>query len=280
MSSPQKNTLKHTLSCPELTVINLPEPEKSEEKVDEVNKLYNRVNISEKIANGVFFINLIVSAITIFEFKYQDLFFIINIIFSITYVVLSNVIDIYFKNRAENERRKSFIKESFNVNLTKRKTYKYYNNDEQESLRKMGVNCFENLFFTKYIAKKMLITESIKVFIIVLLYIILLIQVENLELLVLITQTVFSSEYFFKYIKFLYFKVHVTRIYQKLFDIFVTTHAEDDKVTRIKILDAAMDYECLKFYCKISLSSRIYNKYNNKLNKEWDELYHSSIVYH
>ncbi|KAL6630727.1 hypothetical protein U3516DRAFT_619660 [Neocallimastix sp. 'constans'] len=265
MSSPQKNTLKHTLSCPELTVINLPEPEKSEEKVDEVNKLYNRVNISEKIANGVFFINLIVSAITIFEFKYQDLFFIINIIFSIT---------------AENERRKSFIKESFNVNLTKRKTYKYYNNDEQESLRKMGVNCFENLFFTKYIAKKMLITESIKVFIIVLLYIILLIQVENLELLVLITQTVFSSEYFFKYIKFLYFKVHVTRIYQKLFDIFVTTHAEDDKVTRIKILDAAMDYECLKFYCKISLSSRIYNKYNNKLNKEWDELYHSSIVYH
>ncbi|KAG4099414.1 hypothetical protein H8356DRAFT_1667118 [Neocallimastix lanati (nom. inval.)] len=280
MSSPQKNTLKHTLSCPELTVINLPEPEKSEEKVDEVNKLYNRVNISEKIANGVFFINLIVSAITIFEFKYQDLFFIINIIFSITYVVLSNVIDIYFKNRAENERRKSFIKESFNVNLTKRKTYKYYNNDEQESLRKMGVNCFENLFFTKYIAKKMLITESIKVFIIVLLYIILLIQVENLELLVLITQTVFSSEYFFKYIKFLYFKVHVTRIYQKLFDIFVTTHTEDDKVTRIKILDAAMDYECLKFYCKISLSSRIYNKYNNKLNKEWDELYHSSIVYH
>ncbi|OUM61481.1 hypothetical protein PIROE2DRAFT_62488 [Piromyces sp. E2] len=288
MSDKQQKRIKHNLSCPELTVLTLnfdnneesnEKTSENNEKIDEVSKLYKKVNILEKIANGVFYINLIVSAITIIEFKFQDLFFIINIIFSITYVVITNLVDIYFKNIAENERRKSFIKESFNVNITKRITYKYYNNEEQESVRKMGINCFENLFFTKYIAKKMLVTESIKVFVIILLYIILLIQVKDLELLVLITQTVFSSEYLFKYIKFVYFKIQVTRIYLKMYDMFITNPGQNEKVMMVKILDATMDYECLKFYCKISLSPRIYKKYVSKLNKEWDDLYHNYIFY-
>jgi len=278
--------IKHNLSCPELTVltINCDNNEENieknnDEKIDEVSKLYKRVNILEKIANGIFYINLVVSAITIIEFKLQDLFFIFNIIFSITYVVITNLVDIYFKNIAENEPRKSFIKKSFNVNITKRVTYKYYNNEEKDSVKKMGINCFENLFFTKYIAKKMLVSESLKVFIIVLLYIILLIQVKDLELLVLITQTVFSSEYLFKYIKFVYFVVQVSRIYAKMFDMFITNPRIDEKIMMVKTLDATMDYECLKFYCKISLSSRIYKKYVSKLNKEWDELYHKNILH-
>lgn len=123
----------------------------------------------------------------------------------------------------------------------------------------------------------MLIVEGIKVFIIILLYIILLIEVEELELLVLITQTLFSSEYFFKFIKFIYFKNHVNRIHGKLYDMFITSPNQAEDIMRVKILDATMDYECLKSYCQISLSSRIYRKYNNKLSDRWKEIYENDI---
>jgi len=251
---------------------------KNDKKIDDVSKFFNRVKIMEKISDCIFYINLIVSGITIIEFEYQNLFFILNIVFSITYVVLTNVNDIYFKNVAENERRKSFIKDSFDVDITKRVTHLYYNNEEHESVRRMGVDCFENLFFTKFITKKMLATESIKVFIILILYIVLLIQVKNLELMVLITQTVFSSEYLFKYIKFIYFKIHVTRIYSKLYDMFITFPIDDNDKMKVKILDATMDYECLKFFCKIPLSTTIYNKYREKLNKGWNDLYQKHMI--
>ena len=248
-----------------------------EEKVDEISKLYKRVTVSERIAEIIFYFNIVISAITIFEFKYQDLFFKINIISCILYVTLSNITDIYFKNIAENERRKGLIKHSFHVNITKRKTKMYYNNNEQESIRKMGIDCFENTFFTKFIVNKMMITESIKVFVIILIYIILLIEVTNTEFLVLITQTIFSSEYFFKFIKFCYFKLQVSRINEKFYDMFVLNPPNDENIMIVKILDASMDYECLKFYCKISLSSRVYKKYKDKLTDEWESLYHENI---
>lgn len=142
------------------------------------------------------------------------------------------------------------------MNITKRVTHKYYNNEEKDSVKKMGINCFENLFFTKYIAKKMLVTESLKVFIIVLLHTILLIQVKDLELLVLITQTVFSSEYLFKYIKFVYFIVQVSRIYAKMFDMFITNPRIDEKKMMVKTLDVKFNvrYACATYYLHINIT--------------------------
>ena len=40
-------------------------------------------------------------------------------------IVLMNVNDMFLKNTAEKERRKSFLKESFNINLTPNQTNKY-----------------------------------------------------------------------------------------------------------------------------------------------------------
>lgn len=33
-----------------------------------------------------------------------------------------------------------------------------------------------------------------------------------------------------------------------------------------------MDYECLKSYCKILISSKIFNKNNEKWSKEWNKI--------
>ncbi|ORX43895.1 hypothetical protein BCR36DRAFT_459213, partial [Piromyces finnis] len=251
--------------------------EKGQKEKDDVGKLFKRVDTLENITDFLFYINLVVSGITIIEFEYQDLFFIINILTSLTYILLTNFNDIYYKNVAENERRKVFIKDSFNVAITDKTTSRdYYNNEEKESIKKMGLNTFENVFFTKFIVKKMTIFESLKAFVIIVLFVFLLVEVKNLEFLVLITQTVFSSEHLFKYVKFCYFKLHVVRIYRKLREVFVVNPPSNENVFIVNILDSTMDYECLKFYCKVSLSFRIYKKYNEKLNKEWDNIYENA----
>lgn len=42
--------------------------------------------------------------------------------------------------------------------------------------------------------------------------------------------------------------------------------------TEVLLLDATMDYECLKSYCKIATSSKIFNKYNKEWSDEWNKL--------
>lgn len=59
-----------------------------------------------------------------------NVFIIFSIISTLGYLALSNLNDIYFRNLAETERRKSLLKESFNVNTTIKETNKYYNNEE------------------------------------------------------------------------------------------------------------------------------------------------------
>ena len=94
-------------------------------------------------------LNIIISFILIFDFEYKSIIIIISIILTIGYVILTNINEIYFSNLAENERRKSLIKESFGVNTTLRETKSYYNNSEEPSIEKLGLNCYESAFLQK-----------------------------------------------------------------------------------------------------------------------------------
>ena len=45
-----------------------------------------------------------------------------------------------FKNFAENERRKTLLSNAYGSELTDKKTVGYYNNNEKNSIKKLGVN--------------------------------------------------------------------------------------------------------------------------------------------
>ena len=102
----------------------------SVKRKDEVQELYDRCDGINKFSNLLFIINIILSFILLFSFKSRDVFVIISLMFTIAYVTLVNINDLYFSNLAENERRKSLLKESFGVNTTIKETKKYYNNGE------------------------------------------------------------------------------------------------------------------------------------------------------
>ena len=126
-----------------------------EERKDEIQELYDKCDNIAKKSNILFIINIILSFILLFDFKYREIFIIGSLLLTIVYVILTNINEMYFSNLAENERRKSLLKESFNVNTTLKETNKYYNNEEKPSIIKLGLNCYESVFFTKKVVDKM-----------------------------------------------------------------------------------------------------------------------------
>lgn len=169
------------------------------------------------------------------------------------------------------KRRKSLLKESFDVDTTIKETNKYYNNNKEPSIEKLGLNCYESAFFTKNIVAKMLPINIIKVSILAIVYIILMVNLENLDLLLIITQTLFSAEIVFYFIKLCYYKFQLDKICKKFQDIFFIIGLSN-KEGQVLLLYAILDYECLKSYCKISISSKIFFENNEKWSKEWQEI--------
>lgn len=243
----------------------------NDDRKDEIQELYDRTNKISNLGNILFWLNIIISFILIFDFECKSIIIIISIIFTIGYVVLTNINEIYFSNLAENERRKSLIKESFGVNTTLRETKNYYNNSEEPSIEKLGLNCYESAFFTKKVVDKMMLGWIIKATVIIIIYIFLMIQLENLDVLSIITQTIFSAEIICYFIKLCYYKFQLDKVCKEFQDIFFVLGLLNAD-TKILLLDATLDYECLKSYCKISTSSKIFFKNNKHWSKEWQIL--------
>ncbi len=241
------------------------------ERKDEIQELYDKCDNITKKANILFIINIILSFILLFDFKYREVFIIGSLLLTIAYVILTNINEIYFSNLAENERRKSLLKESFNVNTTLKETNKYYNNEEEPSIVKLGLNCYESAFFTKKVVDKMLPINILKIIVLTIIYIILMIKLENMDLLLVITQTIFSAEIIFTFLKLCYYKFQLDKICKEFESIFFKIGFKNKDID-VLILDTTMDYECLKSYCKISTSSKIFFDNNEKWSKEWQKL--------
>ena len=237
---------------------------------DEVSKLYSITNNVNNVANIVFILNIMCTFILAIDFKYRNMVVILSIILTISYVVIININGMYFNNLAEKERRKSLLKESFNIPITLKETKKYYNNKATPSIKKLGLNSYESVFFTMNVVNNMILKDLVKMVLLVVAYIIFMIQLDNLDILLIITQTLFSSEFIFYFIKLIYYKFQLEKISNEFHDIFFII--KDVKNKNILILNSVMEYECLKNYCEILTSSKIFFKNNDKWSKEWKDI--------
>ena len=238
---------------------------------DDASKHFKIVRIFEKITNLLFWLNMVINVILLINLNFKFCIALISLAITIVYVVLMNINDIFLKNTAEKERRKSFLKESFNINLTPNQTNKYYNNKLEPSFQKMGLNCYESLFFSRRIANKMLSINTLKIVFVIVIYVIMFALVDSIDILLVATQTLFSAEVLFYFIKLCYYNFHLNKLDEELYNLFFSMNSVTDE-TKIIILEKVFDYECLKNYCKISLSSAIFNKYNDKWSKDWRKI--------
>ena len=116
-------------------------------KKDDVSNLYNIVNSCKKIINCTFYLNIILSLVSIYLNSSKIL--VLQLITIFLNILVSFLSDFIFFPKSEEERLRSNIKNSLGVNVTEYDTDGYYNNKQKHSIHKLILNTFENIFFTK-----------------------------------------------------------------------------------------------------------------------------------
>ena len=76
--------------------------------------------------------------------------------------VLGVGIRLYWTPRAEDQRRLDLISNAFNIPLTHEQTTGYYNNDETDPVRRLGVAVMENSHFSTGVTLEMALHERLR----------------------------------------------------------------------------------------------------------------------
>ncbi len=245
------------------------------ERKDEVNELYEAASYVSTIARVVFAVSIVCSIIMLTDLE-GILCCIVKttaVISTITYVFLVNLHDMHFFYQAESERRKTLISNALGIEASSSEINLYYNNPEKQSVIRLGVNSYESAFFTKKIIAKMLMSRGIGGLAVGIIYITLLLSSSDLDVIILVTQTLFSGEILIGIIKLTFYYSKLNIVLEEFHGILIKSRVSSQKELDALLLDAVMDYECLKSYCQIALSSRVFYKYNTQWSKEWKKLY-------
>lgn len=236
---------------------------------NDVNDDYNKCIFLEKIITYLFLVILILSIIN--TYINNEIVIYLIVFLNIAYVIISFINDIYFINVAENERRKTNISNSFKVNITSKKTNLYYNNQFEPSIKKMGVNSFESTLYTKNTLSKMILYNALKTFLLGVMWIIIIVNVKNINIFQITTELFFSAEVLLVLIKNIYYYFETKKLYDDFYYQFITKKYNESDDLPI-ILQYVLEYECLKSYCHFLLSERIFEKYKTKIKEEWTSI--------
>lgn len=239
---------------------------------NESNKLFDKCSKNEDIMLVIYIVNILFMILVCCDIK-EEIICILNyglIVLNIAYIIISGYNDMFLKNKAENELRKTMISNSFNINITKTKSKDYYSNSVDPSIEKMGINNFESVLYTNKITEKLIFRNIIKTVILIVLWIIAITRIENLEITVLLTQIIFSTDVLLDLIKIIYYHSNVSILFDKFYKVFVTDGYKENDMPII--IEYVMEYECLKNYCHIVLPNSIFNSEKELIEKEWKEI--------
>jgi hypothetical protein len=250
--------------------------EASLERIDELEKYYKPIENIDASNNWVFWLSAILSIAVFFKNQIpwstlQDLPETLFITAVIIHLTLSLYTRFYLFPFAERKRRRQLLSDSFAVPLITEITQKYYNNEISPSIARLGANLLENTLFAKNISLKMVQSERIKIFVYFLIWILAVYwRSTNLGLLVIITQTIFSSQLIENWIRLELLAKETDKLYDDLYNKFLhkTDLSSSDGIA--SVLDAFATYESVKSMTGIRQLRSIFLNVNPDLSKEWD----------
>lgn len=241
-------------------------------KRDDVNMLYNCSKEMEKYCKYLFWGNCIISLVsTTCTGQLKNILILGQIIGSFLFVVFKSIDDGAFWYNAEMARRKNSIQLAFNLPLSELETDGYYNNSIKPSITKYAVNTFESNFFSKFIAGKMLMKSTLKALLSIVILIITSWIISDGDILLIITQTVFSAYVIEDTIMLAIYKLKMDKLYDEAFSEFITIGIKDKK-QKIWLLSYAIEYEAVKAHYKVRLDSNLFSTYNPELSRKWDTI--------
>lgn len=229
-------------------------------------------NVVLWISTGMLVASFIIKTFYINLVCVSDIISNINCLFLIFYGVLNILREIFFY-QASIQRRNDFIDNSFDTSLGESRSVDYYTNGNiATGIYKMGVNSFENSFFTYNIGKRMILGIWLKnVIFVILILVFAIFGFKNAF--ILFIQLTLPISLFQQSIKHTLFVFRISRVfenYRKMFNDL--KNKEDSKSKRAEIISNVLDYETTLTYWAIILDSKLYEKLNTELSAKWIEL--------
>lgn len=238
---------------------------------------YKTINTVSGIASFVLYTSALIALILLFiektDFVITKELYIENLnsglaILAILYFLI-DIVQNYLFQQAELNRKNDFIDNSFETKLSDENSQGYFSNDSfPAGIYKLGVNGFENSFFTKAISKKMIVPAISKALLILVLFLLVIFYTDQSTLTALI-QIALPFTIIQQTIKLIFFHYHIKRVV----DIYKHIFANVAKSKRSPlIIDNVISYEKTLSWGGIQLDSKLFNKHNPQLTIDWEAL--------
>lgn len=170
---------------------------------------------------------------------------------------------------AEQRRRRDFIDNSLNTSLSDYQSEGYYSNEQLDpGVYKMGVNCFENSFFSMSISSRMIKGLVLQSLIVLVIFSMLIIEADKVTVATflqfalpytVLQQTIILIIY--------YFQVNTIFNYFKL----VFGSAQEQK-RDLLIIHNVINYESTIAWAGVILSDHFFKTMNNDLSEKWEDI--------
>lgn len=246
-------------------------------RIDEVNRHYKTPRRVAKILRCLFWCIAGLSLLQIFPSVFPQQ---ITTFISITFVLLTLIFfslsqaqRYYWLARAESERRRALLTDALGVPLSHEVTQLYYNNSYEPSLRRLGANLLENSFFSSEVTKSMLGGCRLQSGLYLSLWIIFFaLRYSNYQLLIVVTQIVFSAEIIASWINLEILHRRYESCFEKLKALFRLNDGLSGASSIAEILDVAIAYESAKAAAGVLLDEDTFQKMNKSLTNRWNRM--------
>lgn len=233
-----------------------------------IDKDFNICLKIEKFLYFIYYMSIIISLVLCFDFSKE--LCLVLIVAHVLYVLLNATNDLIFKNYAESESRKTILSNSHKTNLTSKKSNVYHDCESTNCIKRLGVNVYESALFSRNNSRLMIITSTIEIFIDMVIWLIIVLISKDQNIVLCVTQSIFSSEILINYLKLLYFNNKVNILCDNLYNIFVTNKYNNKK--EAELLEYILDYECLKNFSHILLSTINFKRNEEEWIAEWNTI--------
>lgn len=182
---------------------------------------------------------------------------------------LGDLIKKFLFQLAEQKRRKDFIDNSLDTNLSDFRSQGYYSNDAVDpGVYKMGVNCFENSFFSMNISGKMIQSLVVQSLLIIAIFCLLVMSTDKVTVATFL-QFALPYTIFQQTVIVVIYHFQITSIFNYFKLVF--SSAQDHKKDLL-IIHNVINYESTLSWAGVVLSDHLFKQHNDDLSTKWEQI--------
>jgi hypothetical protein len=245
-----------------------------QDKIDPVGERYfGPLRPAEIAADALFYLSALLSLLALFVEKpyYPILYTLVQIGFVLSVIALfvaNLLIRLYFAPRAQKRRYEDFLSHAFGTALSYRQTTKYYNNSATTVPDRIAAQVLENSFYSRDTASSMATEEPFKVVVYALVWIIAVLnRSTDLSAIGVAAQIVFSEQVISRWLRIEWLRLKCEALFDELFQLI--KNGTNLEVASVKVLG---EYEIVKATAAITLSTRLFERNEERTTREWEEI--------